>query len=92
MAELNKQLPPRRTAVTMPPTLNPPKQLEPVQPFLLQALQYRVNGLRCLIKNANAAYAAKTQTGAGAPMAAVHAETAGLRRDLRRFVLRAPPP
>lgn len=68
--ELNKQLATSQTAVTNATDLSPPKQLEPVQPFLLQALQYRVNGLRCLIKNANAAYAAKTQIGAGTPMAA----------------------
>ena len=84
--ELDKQLATSQTAVTNATDLSPPKQLQPVQPFLLQALQYRVNGLRCLIKNANAAYAAKTRSGGDAD-GRLYPETAGLRRDLRRFVL-----
>jgi hypothetical protein len=67
---LNSQLTQSQAAVTNAGALKPPKQLAPVQPFLLQALQYRVNGLTCLLKNADAAYAAKTQVGAGAAMAA----------------------
>ena len=68
--ELNDQLATSQTAVTNATDLNPPKQLQPRTAVSAQALQYRVNGLRCLIKNANAAYAAKTQIGAGTPMAA----------------------
>jgi hypothetical protein len=58
-----------QTVVTNATGLKPPKQLEGVQPFLLQSLQYRVNGLRCLINNAAAAYAAKNVTKAGTAMA-----------------------
>ena len=68
-ASLNAQLTTSQSAVSDAGAIKPPKQLAGVQPFLLQSLQYRVNGLRCLIKNADAAYKATKVLAAGAPMA-----------------------
>lgn len=69
VSQLTQQMNTSQDVVNKAAALKPPKELQPVQPFLLQALQYRVNGLRCLIKNAPAAYKAASQTAAGAPMA-----------------------
>lgn len=68
-SELNAQLTRSQQAVADAAAIKPSKQLAPVQPFLLQALQYRVNGLRCLLANADAAYAKHSEVVGGAPMA-----------------------
>ncbi len=59
-----------QAAVNKATSLKPPKELEGVQPFLLQSLQYRVNGLRCLANNAAAAWKAKGVVKSGTAMAA----------------------
>jgi hypothetical protein len=53
-------------AVTDATKLKPTKQVESLQPYLLQALSYRVNGLDCLIRRLPGAYRAKPASAGGA--------------------------
>jgi hypothetical protein len=48
--------------------LNPTKEVEPYQPYLLQTLSYRVNGIQCLRNNMEEAYKQKRATAGGAQL------------------------
>jgi hypothetical protein len=53
-------------AVSDATKLKPTKQVEPLQPYLLQALSYRVNGIDCMIRRLTGAYRAKPASAGGA--------------------------
>jgi hypothetical protein len=55
-----------QTAVTEAQALKPTTQVTALQPYLLQALSYRVNGIDCLIRALPQAYRAKPATAGGA--------------------------
>jgi hypothetical protein len=54
-----------QSAVTDAQRLTPTKQLEALQPWLVEALSYRVNGIDCLIQHLPLAYKEKRPTAAG---------------------------
>jgi hypothetical protein len=54
-----------QTAVTEAQKLKPTKQVESLQPWLIEALTYRVNGLDCMIKAMPQAYKQSRPTAAG---------------------------
>jgi hypothetical protein len=54
-----------QSAVTAATSLKPTKQVESLQPWLLQTLSFRVNGLNCMIKGMPQAYHAKPAMAGG---------------------------
>ena len=54
-----------QSAVTAATSLKPTKQVESLQPWLLQTLSYRVNGLDCMINAMPQAYHAKPARAGG---------------------------
>ena len=54
-----------QSAVTAATSLKPTKQVESLQPWLIQTLSYRVNGLDCMISAMPQAYKAKPALAGG---------------------------
>ena len=57
-----------QSAVNAATQLKPTKQVQEWQPYLLQALSYRVNGVSCLIAAAPAAYSSKRARAGGSQL------------------------
>ncbi len=64
-SRLTKMRDQAQSAVTAATSLKPTKQVESLQPWLLQTLSYRVNGLDCMIKGMPQAYHAKPARAGG---------------------------
>ena len=78
-----------QSAVTAATSLKPTKQVESLQPWLLQTLSYRVNGLDCMISAMPQAYHAKPALRRRQAAGALHAADARLRHHLHRLLLDA---
>lgn len=55
-------------ALNQAKALNPTKEIEPFQPYLLQTLSYRVNGINCLRSNMQDAFKQKRVAAGGAQL------------------------
>jgi hypothetical protein len=64
-SRLTKMRDQAQSAVTAATSLKPTKQVESLQPWLLQTLSYRVNGLDCMISGMPQAYHAKPARAGG---------------------------
>ena len=78
-----------QSAVTAATSLKPTKQVESLQPWLLQTLSYRVNGLDCMITGDAAGLQREAGAGRRQAAGALHAADARLRHHLHRLLLDA---